>query len=39
MTMGIKKMTILVSRKSKNALNATPVNITCYDRDGNVTKR
>ena len=34
-----RKLLLTPTREIKDALNAIPVNITCYDRDGNVIKR
>ena len=34
-----RKLLLTPTKEIKDALNATPVNITCYDRDGNVIKR
>ncbi|MBQ0007173.1 MAG: DNA-binding protein [bacterium] len=34
-----RKLLLTPTKEIKDALNATPVNITCYDRDGNVIER
>lgn len=34
-----RKLLLTPTKEIKDALNATPVKITCYDRDGNVIKR
>ncbi len=34
-----RKFLLTPTKEIKDALNATPVNITCYDKDGNVIKR
>lgn len=34
-----RKLLLTPTKEIKDALNATPVNITCYDKDGNEVKR